>query len=110
MLFAKLYNIDISPLTPLNYSYDGIIIFGGDAEGVAVVVRAVVGEVSVVVTSTDGCVDLVHGDVLLSELYEEGDDVECHLAVYAPAVAVGFYHFEAGEEGVVAADGLETLR
>ena len=53
----------ISPLTPLNYSYDGIIIFGGDAEGVAVVVRAVVGEVSVVVTSTDVCVDLVHGDV-----------------------------------------------
>ena len=48
---------------PLNYSYDGIIIFGGDAEGVAVVVRALVGEISVVVTSTDGCVDLVHGDV-----------------------------------------------
>ena len=51
-------------------------------------------EVRVVVTSAD----------------EEGDDVECHLAVYAPAVAVGFYHFEAGEEGVVTADGLETLR
>lgn len=63
MLFAKLYNMDISPFTPLNYSYDGIIIFGGDAEGVAVVVRALVGEVSVVVTSADGCVDLVHGDV-----------------------------------------------
>ncbi len=55
--------MDISPFTPLNYSYDGIIIFGGDAEGVAVVVRALVGEVSVVVTSADGCVDLVHGDV-----------------------------------------------
>lgn len=64
MLFAKLYNIDISPLTPLNYSYDGIIFFGGDAEGVAfVVVRALVGEVSVVVASADGCVDLVHGDI-----------------------------------------------
>lgn len=63
MLFAKLYNIDISPLTPLNYSYDGIIFFGGDAEGVAVVVRALVGEISVVVASADSCVDLVHGDV-----------------------------------------------
>ena len=64
MLFAKLYNIDISPLTPLNYSYDGIIFFGGDAEGGSiVVVRAVVGEVSVVVASADSCVDLVHGDV-----------------------------------------------
>ena len=53
----------ISHLTPLNYSYDGIIFFGGDAEGVAVVVRALVGEVRVVVTSADFCVDLVHGDV-----------------------------------------------
>lgn len=51
------------PSHPLNYSYDGIIFFGGDAEGVAVVVRALVGEISVVVTTTDGCVDLVHGDV-----------------------------------------------
>lgn len=68
------------------------------------------GEISVVVTSADGCVDLVHGDVDVSFVYEDSDDVECHLAVYAPAVAVGFYHFEAGEEGVVAADGLETLR
>lgn len=52
------------PLTPLNYSHDSVIIFGGDAEGGAViVVRTVVGEVSVVVTSADGCVDLVHGDV-----------------------------------------------
>ena len=49
---------------PLNYSYDGIIFFGGDAEsGSIVVVRALVGEVSVVVTSADVCVDLVHGDV-----------------------------------------------
>ena len=68
------------------------------------------GEISVVVISTDGCVDLVHGDIEFSELYEEGNDVECHFAVYAPAVAVGFYHFEAGEECVVTADGLETLR
>lgn len=68
------------------------------------------GEVRGVVISADGCVDLVHGDIEFSEVYEEGDDVECHLAVYAPAVAVGFYHFEAGEERVVTADGLETLR
>lgn len=56
--------MDISPFTLLNYSYDGIIFFGGDAEGGAVVVvRAAVDEVSVVVTSADVCVDLVHGDV-----------------------------------------------
>ena len=103
--------MDISPFTPLNYSHDGIIFFGGDAEGGAVVVvRFVVDEVRVVVTSADGCVVLVHGDIEFSELYEEGDDVECHLEVYAPGVAVGFYHFEAGEEGVITADGLETLR
>ncbi len=63
-LFVTLYTWCISPFTPLNYSHDGVIIFGGDAEGDAVVVvRAVVGEISVVVTSADSCVDLVHGDV-----------------------------------------------
>ena len=67
-------------------------------------------EVRAVVASANGCVDFVHGDVDVSFVYEDSDDVECHLAVYAPAVAVGFYHFEAGEEGVVTADGLETLR
>ena len=52
------------PSHPLNYSHDDVIIFGGDAEGGAVVVvRAVVDEVRVVVTSADVCVDLVHGDV-----------------------------------------------
>lgn len=65
MCFLQNFIIWIShPSHPLNYSYDGIIIFGGDAEGGAVVVvRAVVGEVSVVVISADGCVDFVHGDV-----------------------------------------------
>ena len=77
-----------------------------DAEsGAVVVVRAVVSEVRAVVASADGFVDGVHGDVgKVSELYEEGDDVECHLLVYSPRVGVGHCHLEAGEEGVVVAD------
>ena len=67
------------------------------------------GEISVVVTSADDCVDLVHGDIEFSELYEEGEDVECHLAVYAPGVGVGHCHLEAGEEGVVVADVFKAL-
>ena len=96
----------ISPSHPLNYSYDGVIFFAGDAEGIAfVVVRAAVGEVGVVVASADGFVDGVHGDVgKVSELYEEGDDVQSHLLVYSPRVGVGHCHLEAGKEGVFVAD------
>lgn len=61
-------------------------------------------EVRAVITSANGCVDFVHGDVDVSFVYEEGDDVECHLAVYAPGGGVGHCHLEAGEEGVVVAD------
>lgn len=68
-------------LHPLNNPTYGVIFFAGDAEDVAfVVVRAAVGEVGVVVASTDGSVDGVRGDVgKVSELYEDGDDVQCHL-------------------------------
>ena len=62
------------------------------------------GEVRAVVASANGCVDLVHGDVDVSFVYENGEDVECHLAVYSPRVGVGHCHLEAGEEGVVVAD------
>ena len=66
-------------------------------------------EVRAVVASANGCVDFVHGDVDVSFVYEEGDDVECHLLVYAPRVGVGHCHLEAGEEGVVVADVFKAL-
>ena len=61
-------------------------------------------EVRAVVASANGCVDFVHGDVDVSFVYEDGDDVQSHLAVYAPGGGVGHCHLEAGEEGVVVAD------
>ena len=66
-------------------------------------------EVRAVVASADGCVDFVHGDVDVSFVYEDGDDVECHLAVYTPCVGVGFFHLELGEESIVVADGFKAL-
>ena len=66
-------------------------------------------EVRAVVASANGCVDLVHGDVDVSFVYEDSDDVECHFAVYAPGVGVGFFHLELGEELIVVADGFKAL-
>ena len=66
-------------------------------------------EVRAVVASANGCVDFVHGDVDVSFVYEDSDDVECHLLVYAPRVGVGHCYLEAGEEGVVVADGFKAL-
>lgn len=67
------------------------------------------GEVGVVVASADSSVDGIHGDVgNVSELYEEGDDVQSHLLVYSPWVGVGHDHLEAGKEGVVVADSFKA--